>query len=596
MVSRRKLFSMILMMTVLFLLFMLTQIYRDAVNNYDTNEYAAEITLGRSDSFSAAEASGQAPEGRQVVLIGRQSGSFGNVVEQWCTYSKRYLCCFSSLRDYLSQHRVSADILCLEPESISCLEDGELLGELYDQELVMIFGGLPEAEKLKKVPKLCQVLGIEKIREDNTELTGICMYKGFLLGGEVFYQADTQEDALRQDLELQVPWYELGGMTKKYMIGLVEDESVEREDQPPILWRNTLGKTRVFAVNGEYLRDETGLGFLDAMMAESYSYFLYPVVNAQNLSVTDYPSFTSENEEALQEIYSNSHRMLLQHIIWPSLISLSEQSGFKMTCFLTPEFFYSGENELQTELLSYYLRQIREQHGEMGWSAEGMDEISVADKWSRDARFFSEAESTYCYTAAYGGNAQADEIAGLKGGEEIPEIRTLSGMREEKEPPVSFLSENITCQGITHRADRYYFSDDLKNRSLQTALGYTNILLDMRCVSWPESAQEHWENYSRIISGNIATWWKPFSCFDKTTVTESDGRVRSFLAVEYEDMREDDTIELKLKNRQGMVSFVLRTHDKRVETVLGGTFSQIEQDAWLITVQEDEVSIVLESL
>ena len=127
-------------------------------------------------------------------------------------------------------------------------------------------------------------------------------------------------------------------------------------------------------------------------------------------------------------------------------------------------------------------------------------------------------------------------------------------------------------------------------------MGYTNILLDMRCVSWPESAQEHWENYSRIISGNIATWWKPFSCFDKTTVTESDGRVRSFLAVEYEDMREDDTIELKLKNRQGMVSFVLRTHDKRVETVLGGTFSQIEQDAWLITVQEDEVSIVLESL
>ena len=82
MVSRRKLFSMILMMTVLFLLFMLTQIYRDAVNNYDTNEYAAEITLGRSDSFSAAEASVQAPEGRQVVLIGRQSGSFGNVVEQ----------------------------------------------------------------------------------------------------------------------------------------------------------------------------------------------------------------------------------------------------------------------------------------------------------------------------------------------------------------------------------------------------------------------------------------------------------------------------------------------------------------------------------
>ena len=112
-------------------------------------------------------------------------------------------------------------------------------------------------------------------------------------------------------------------------------------------------------------------------------------------------------------------------------------------------------------------------------------------------------------------------------------------------------------------------------------------------VTWPETKEERWENYSRRISGNIGTWWKPYSDFDKTTLTESDSRLRSFLALGYEDSQEDGVIRLKLKNRRGTVSFLLRAHDKNVKSVSGGTAAKIEEDIWLLSAAEDEVQIEL---
>lgn len=592
MVSRRKLFSMVLMMAVVLVLFLFTQVYRNAVNDYDTNEYAKEVIFQQTDAFEVLEEKEDVPEGRQVVLIGNETGEFGNIVLQWCTYSKRSLRCFSDLTDYLSQENIDADILCIDPEYLSCTEDGKRLEAFYDQNMVVIFGGLPDTEELGQSPELCEVLGIKKIQKDSVELAGLYMYQDFLLGGEALYLAKTEEEAARQDLNLSIPWYELGGRTKKYMIGLIEAENVKREEQPAIVWRNTLGSTRVFAVNGNYLCEETGLGFLDAMMSESYSSVLYPIVNAQNLSIVDYPSFVSENEEVLQEIYSNNHRMLLQNIIWPSLISLSEQSGFKMTCFLTPQFLYSDNNMPQTDDFTFYLRQIKEQQGEVGWSAGGKDGISVEDKWSQDKKFFEDAKSAYIYSAAFAARGQTDEIIELNDSGEVA-IQTIVGEGEEEKFLLSFVSENVTYQRITHRAASYNFSDDLRNRSLQTALGYTNILLDMECVSWPESTEEYWENYSRKVLGNIGTRWKTFSYFDRTAITESDSRLRNFFALDYEDEYIDNSINLKVKNREGIVYFLLRTHDKKINSVSGGDFSKIEEDAYIISAREDEVEISL---
>lgn len=591
MLSRRKLFSMLLMMFVLFALFMLTQVYRDIANDYDTNEYASETVVRRANVWTAPTAA-QAGE-EDTVFIGGESSDMENVISQWCTYTKRSLCRFGSLAEYLAQEDVDAAVLCIEPAYLSLPSDASRLTKLVERDVVIIFGGLPNAREVASSPELCRLLGIEALRSEEIELSGIYLYEGFLLGGEALYRPDEEDGA--DPLDVTIPWYKLGNQTKVYLTGLVgaaEDDTGQKE-RPAILWRNTERNAKIFVVNGDYLCDETGLGLLSGMMAESYPYVLYPVVNAQNLTVADYPSFASENDEEVERIYSNSHRMLLQNIVWPSLVSVSAQSGFKMTCLMTPQLLYSENYEPEMDNLVYYLRQLKEQRGEAGWSAGEENGLSAAEKWDRDRAFFQSTGSDYVHTAVYAPGQQADEVLALVESGQAPDIRTMTGICEDTDSLLSFISDNITYQGITHSANSYDFSDDLRNRSLQSALGYTNILLDMKPITWPRSEADRWENYSRQVSGNIGTWWNRFSYFDKTTLTESDTRLRSFLALDYEDRQEGNAIDLTVSNRQGTVSFLLRTHDKRVRSVSGGSAFEIEEDVWLLSVQEDSVRIQL---
>ena len=130
---------------------------------------------------------------------------------------------------------------------------------------------------------------------------------------------------------------------------------------------------------------------------------------------------------------------------------------------------------------------------------------------------------------------------------------------------------------------------------MQTALGYTNILMDMGSVFWPETEEERWERYSQAASGNIGTWWKLYDCFDKTTATEADARVRNFLALDFTAFRENESIRLRVETRRGPASFLLRIHDKDVRSVSGGSVFKIEKDAYLITVSADEVQIDLKN-
>ena len=590
MLTLRKLFSMILMMVVVLCLYMLTQTYREILFRRDSaEEYTGEVSVQRNDLWQAPE--GAAVPGRHTALIGSRESGMGQMLDQWCAYKKRSLRCFASLADYLAAEE-AAQVLCIDPDRLSLPGDAALLEELTGRDMVIVFGGMPGIAALRSAAGLWEILGIEQIRSAGTELSGIYLSVGFLLGGEALVHWDEDAD---QGAERSVPWYGLGSKTKAYLWGLPEDgEDSGPKDRPPVLWRNTAGRARVFAVNGDYLSGLTGLGLLDAMLAQSDSYVLYPVVNAQNLSVADYPSFTPENEAQLERLYANNHKMLLQNVVWPGMVALCEQTGFKMTCFMTPQVRYSEEYEPEADNLSYYLRQLRQRNGEAGWSAGSQNTQRPEDKWNRDRTFF-EAAGGNAHTSVCLLRPDAREFIPFLEAGGAPEVRTVVGFCGEEEFLLSFAGENLTYQGITHRAERYGLLDDLKNRSLQTALGYTNVLVEMGNVTWLESEADQWENYFKAFSKHIGSQWNGFSGFDRTTASESDSRVRSFLALDYETRRDNDVIELSVENRQGTVSFLLRTHNKSIKSLSGGTAVSLEEDAWLLSVQADEVRIELES-
>ncbi len=72
-------------------------------------------------------------------------------------------------------------------------------------------------------------LGIYKVVSEKTKLTGVKLFEGLLLGGEVVYETPKEkEEKERQDLQLEIPWYQVGSGTKTYMVGLLDHSKQEK--------------------------------------------------------------------------------------------------------------------------------------------------------------------------------------------------------------------------------------------------------------------------------------------------------------------------------------------------------------------------------
>ena len=97
------------------------------------------------------------------------------------------------------------------------------------------------------------------------------------------------------------------------------------------------------------------------------------------------------------------------------------------------------------------------------------------------------------------------------------------------------------------------------------------------------------------MASNIDTYWKPFAAFDKTTISESDSRVRNFLNGTVESERTGDGISIQTKDFTGDAYLLLRTHGEEPVKVTGGSFEEVEEDAYLLRLTEEKASVTLKS-
>lgn len=138
------------------------------------------------------------------------------------------------------------------------------------------------------------------------------------------------------------------------------------------------------------MKDSTALGLLNGMITEASEYYIYPVVNAQNLSMINFPAFADENDEEMMKLYSQSVTGMTRDIMWPSLVSIVEKGKLKMTCFMQPQADYEDGIEPDTKDMIFYLKQMKEQEAEVGLSLEYKNAGFFAGKTGSGCRLFSE--------------------------------------------------------------------------------------------------------------------------------------------------------------------------------------------------------------
>lgn len=598
MVSKRKYFSIVIMMLVLLFLFQFSVVMRDQQNAYDTNSYfSLKAADGKNEWKASAQEGTEAFEKRKkIVFIGDKSCDMAVAVSRWCTYAKRELCFEKSASDLKEKAEELPEMIILESEKRAIGNDLEALKKMESQGAIVVFGCLENPELIQAIPKLMDFLGIKKVVANETTLSGVKLFDGLLLGGSVVYEAgEEEEEKERQDLQLKVPWYQLGSGTTTYMMGLLDEssgENVRNEELPSLIWRNGLNNSSVFAVTGDYMKDSTALGILDGMLAEGSEYALYPVVNAQNLSMVNFPVFADENNEEMQKLYSQSMTGIARDIMWSSLISIVEKSGRKMTCFIQPQADYEDSIEPDAQNLKFYLQQMKEQNAEAGLSLQYQNTASFEEKLKKDDEFFQNENSSYIYGTAFTEAKNINSVLQLENTELLKNVSTLICEYTEEKPVLSYCSDFVTLQSVTSDGMNYTYSDDIRMRSIQSALGYTNVMLNMYDIFWPQKDTDRWEIMQKRFSSNLLTYWKEFSCFASTTLSESNTRTRTFLNLDYSEQREENKIILQTSLAGSW--FILRTHGEEIADIQGGSQIKIQEDAYLICAEDTTVEIKLQ--
>ena len=597
MVSRRKFFSIAIMMFVLLFLFQFSMVLRDRQNTYDVNSNLAPKQNDGKNVWKNEEldpASVGTTDRRYVLFVGDSSSDMAEAVSRWCTYAKWDISKCSSMEKFKENDKNLPGMLILESEKYALDDNLKKIEELEQKGVIIVFGCLEDPKNIEKNQELQDFMGIYKIVSQKTELTGAKLFEGLLLGGEVIYETPEDKDERdRQDLQLNVPWYQVGSGTKTYMVGLLDQskqkETVENEELPTLIWRNGIRNGSIFCVVGDYMKDSTALGLLDGMVAEASSYYIYPVVNAQNLSMINFPVFADENNEQMMELYSQSITGMARDIMWPSLISIVEKGGLKMTCFMQPQANYEDGIEPTSRDLVFYLKQMKEQNAEAGLSLQYKNAGSLRDKLNQDAEFFRKADSSYKYGAAYIEEKDLDTVKALMNTELMKNVSTLVCEYTEDEPVISYCTDSVTLQSVTSDGMNYTYSDDIRMRSIQSSLGYTNVMLNMQKIFWPERKKDRWQIMQKRFSSNLLTYWKKFTGFDSTTLSESNTRTRTFLNLDFSETRTDD--EITLKTSESGSWFILRTHGEEIEEIEGGTQKKLEDDVYLIQAQDTTVKI-----
>ena len=601
MVSLRNYFTITIVMFIIFVLFQSAGVASELLNDYESNPYAGKLEElpGREDVCERAE-DGMEQGRERILYIGSGHSSVSGVTQNWAFYKKCDIQRCASPEEYKGLEGAGSgqplDMAVIDSGSIDWETEGVLdaLEELAAAGTNLVFAGLPEESIIEKNRELQKLLGISSIEEKETKAEGIHLYKGFLLGGEaVYFTEDEGIGEKKQDMQLVFPWYRLASGTKTYMSGIMKEE-VDYMDYPPIIWRNSLESAYVFAINGDYMEDVAGLGLLSAMSAQAKEYEIYPVVNAQNLVMLNFPGLAAENGDEMMRRYSRSSVNVFRDIMWPDIAAVYRKNGLGISAMLSLQLDYEDSNLPEQEMLIYYMKLLNELNGEAGLSGFSRSDTGLGQKLREDDAFMQESLPDYRFTSFYTAGLPEEEILSALDNSILTDVRTVVEDYSGDAQIIGYVSDKVTKQTVLSDGLRYTYREDFRNKCVETALGYCSVWVDAAEVIYPEdNGLETWQDMEKDFSADLFVNWKNFRGFTGTTVSECDNRIRNFLSLDYKAKRVGDKVHVEVGNLGKTAWFILRINRDYEVSIKGGSMKELEDGVYLIETKDEDLEIAL---
>lgn len=602
MLSKRVYFTVSSLMMLVLFMFQFSGIIRKKYNNFDENKYAVseKNDLNNNNVFTVLTDEDKVVKSISgyIVYIGDINTKTGNTVYEWCNYTKRNLLVYKTVSQYHRYNEKYPDAVLIDSDYVNIDSDIDTFSLLTDYGINLVFCTLPSYSAISENQRFEQLCGISPHRE-SVNASGLKLYSGFLFGGEAWYTKENDPDGKFQNMKLTMPWYNTSNATKTYMSAVVESEDgskIDNEDQPAVIWRKSHDHAYVFCINGDYIKDISGIGILTAIMSESKDLDIYPVVDSQSVIVNNFPMFSFENDDAVAKYYFRNTSSLLENVIWPDISNLAESTGARFTFMAAPQINYSDNNLVSVREMDYFFRLFSEISSEAGLTTTRDDATSIDEKLTADAGIFSNYLSNYKFTSII---ARKDELENVLSSKNslIDDVNTIVTDSQDYGGTklFSYVNDNVINVECPVTSDKYTYSDDFRQRCFQTALAYTNIEFNMTGVCNPDDEKELWNEEIKSKSTALTSYMKNSKMFTKCSISQADKRIREFMAADYSYKQNSSYVSLDITGAQDMTRFIVRLRTGDVENVSGAVCTKVEKGVYLITAQSKHVEMTIKT-
>lgn len=602
MLSKRVYFTVSALMMLVLFMFQFSGIIRKKYNNFDENKYAVseKNDLNKNNVFTVLTDEDKVVKSISgyIVYIGDINTKTGNTVYEWCNYTKRNLLVYKTVSQYHRYNEKYPDAVLIDSDYVNIDSDIDTFSLLADYGINLVFCTLPSYSAISENQRFEQLCGISPHRE-SVNASGLKLYSGFLFGGEAWYTKENDPDGKFQNMKLTMPWYNTSNATKTYMSAVVESEDgskIDNEDQPAVIWRKSHDHAYVFCINGDYIKDISGMGILTAIMSESKDLDIYPVVDSQSVIVNNFPMFSFENDDAVEKYYLRNTSSLLENVIWPDISNLAESTGARFTFMAAPQINYSDNNLVSVREMDYFFRLFSEISSEAGLTTTRDDATSIDEKLTADAGIFSNYLSNYKFTSII---ARKDELENVLSSKNslIDDVNTIVTDSQDYGGTklFSYVNDNVINVECPVTSDKYTYSDDFRQRCFQTALAYTSIEFNMTGVCNPDDEKELWNEEIKSKSTALTSYMKNSKMFTKCSISQADKRIREFMAADYSYKQNSSYVSLDITGAQDMTRFIVRLRTGDVENVSGAVCTKVEKGVYLITAQSKHVEMTIKT-
>jgi hypothetical protein len=467
---------------------------------------------------------------------------------------------------------------------------------IAEADINVVIGTMPSYDDARHNDEFMNFCSIESTAR-KVVVSGIRVFDDFLIGGEIWFNQLNDSDGTYSDFKMTVPWYKTTTGTKTYMaaeLSADDYEGIENEDQPSLVWRKRWKDAYVFCINGDFLSDVSGIGILSAIAYDAKDYDISPAIDAQAYVVANFPYLSSETDTQIQKFYSRTTDSFTRNVVWPDLTNLSTKLSVKFTFMIAPQLNYSDRTYVSISDLDYFFRLIREQNDEVGLTnARGSREY-LSEKLEADANLYKSYLGEYKFLSML---LTKDEISHINDVDNsiLDTVKTYVVDAEEYDGTTLFkyIDGDVLEIDTPISAMNYTFSKDFRMRLLNTALGYGNMEINLREIFSPTDEDNLWNKYSKSLSGATENLTAVSSKFTACTVSELDKRVREMLSLDYSFREDGDDIVVDIRGSQETSRFILRTHKRAIKSVVGCTYTEIEEGTYIITTTEKQIRIKL---